>query len=67
VIAVCEVKARASLAFGDPAEAITPAKRMTVRRTAFAWAKDEGVPSCRLRFDVALVTGTRIDVIEDAF
>ena len=32
VLVVCEVKARASNAFGTPAEAVTPAKQLKVRR-----------------------------------
>ena len=65
--AVCEVKSRASEAFGSPGEAMHPSKCATVRRTAFAWARDHGIAAGRLRFDVALVTGTRIEVLENAF
>jgi hypothetical protein len=38
-----------------------------VRRTAFGWARDNGVPNSRLRFDAAFVVGTSIDVVENAY
>jgi len=67
VIAVCEVKTRASNVFGAPAEAMTDAKCRSVRLAALGWAHEHGIPSQSLRFDVAVVTGTKLDVIERAF
>ncbi|MEZ5219648.1 MAG: YraN family protein [Ilumatobacteraceae bacterium] len=63
----CEVKARASAEYGV-AEAVTPTKQARIRRLAMAWL--EAHPSQRrhtLRFDVACVTGTDLEVIESAF
>ncbi|MEY3641755.1 MAG: hypothetical protein RLZZ199_1560 [Actinomycetota bacterium] len=67
VFAVCEVKTRRNNEYGFAAEAMTPAKCRTVRRTAFGWARDNGVPNSRLRFDAAFVVGTSIDVVENAY
>lgn len=64
---VCEVKARRNNDFGFPGEAMTPSKCRTVRAAAFGWAKDNGVRASQLRFDVALVVGTSIEVLENAF
>ena len=67
VIAVCEVKTRATEQFGFPAEAMTVAKCRSVRVAAFGWAKDNSIATWRLRFDLAVVTGTKIEVFADAF
>ena len=67
VFAVCEVKTRRNNEYGFAAEALTPAKCRTVRRTAFGWARDNGLPNSRLRFDAAFVVGTAIDVVENAY
>jgi len=67
VIAICEVKTRRDNGFGEPGEAMTAAKCRAVRAAAFGWARDNGIPFSRLRFDVALVVGTSIEVLEDAF
>lgn len=65
--AVCEVKARRNGDFGSPGEAMSPHKCRTVRLAAFGWARDNGVRTSRLRFDVALIVGNRIEVVHDAF
>lgn len=67
VVAVCEVKTRRNVDFGLPGEAMTSAKCRAVRTAALGWARANGVPAHRLRFDVAVVVGTTIEVIEDAF
>ncbi len=77
VLVVCEVKARASNAFGTPAEAVTPAKQMKVRRatadfrTSLRASSDPIallVNSARtVRFDVACVLGTQLEMLEDIF
>ena len=77
VLVVCEVKARASNAFGTPAEAVTPAKQMKVRRatadfrTSMRESNDEIaslVNTARsVRFDVACVLGTQLEMLEDIF
>ncbi|MEY4157905.1 MAG: hypothetical protein RL743_400 [Actinomycetota bacterium] len=67
VVAVCEVKTRRNNDFGFAGEAMTPAKCRTVRRTAHGWARDNGVPASRLRFDAAFVVGRSLEVVENAF
>ena len=56
VLAFIEVKTRSSLAYGDPAEAVTPAKAARIRRLAARWLiehPDKYWP--KLRFDVVSV------------
>lgn len=67
VVAVVEVKARRSAAFGSPAEALTRDKQRAVRSTAFRWAAEHGVPVRLLRFDLVCITGVALDVMFDAF
>jgi putative endonuclease len=68
VVVFCEVKARASAAFGGPAGAINWNKQRRLRRLAAIWlAQQPPGPVIDVRFDVALVTGARIEVIESAF
>jgi putative endonuclease len=67
VFAVCEVKTRRNDEYGFAAEAMTPAKIRTVRRTAFGWARDNGVLTSRMRFDAAFVVGASMDVVENAY
>lgn len=54
-LVVCEVKTRAGLGFGDPAEAVTPAKAARIRRLAAAWLAAHRVRWCEVRFDVLAV------------
>lgn len=71
----CEVKARSSDRFGTPAEAVTPAKQRRLRLLAarFLAGHDGGAGAPgrgggrQVRFDVAAVTGGRVEVIEAAF
>ncbi|MFN8018543.1 MAG: YraN family protein [Acidimicrobiales bacterium] len=68
-VVVCEVKARSSLAYGHPAEAVTPAKQRRLRVLASRWLA-EAAPEPRpdvVRFDVAAVLPSSVDVIEAAF
>ena len=77
VLVVCEVKARASNAFGTPAEAVTPAKQLKVRRATADFrqslrASSDPVASLvniarAVRFDVACVLGTQLEMLEDIF
>lgn len=58
-----EVKTRSSLAFGDPAEAVTPAKAARLRLLAAQWLSDRRAssdlpPWRELRFDVVCVVRT---------
>ena len=68
-VAFVEVKARSSLAYGHPAEAVTPAKQRRLRVLARRWLA-EAAPVPRpesLRFDVVAVLPRSISVIESAF
>ena len=77
VLVVCEVKARASNAFGTPAEAVTPAKQLKVRRATADFRAAMRVSSDpfaslvntvrTVRFDVACVLGTQLEMLEDIF
>jgi putative endonuclease len=71
LVVVAEVKARASLAFGLPAEAVGPAKQRRIRRLGAQWlagpARALGLGAVEVRFDVACVLGTELSVIESAF
>jgi Holliday junction resolvase-like predicted endonuclease len=70
-VVVCEVKARASRDFGDPLEAMTPRKIRRVQRAGHAFLRDwkdlTGARNVRLRFDVASVLGTRLEILEDCY
>lgn len=67
LVVMCEVKARASDAFGGPAEAVTAAKQARLRRLAAAWLAAHQLGGVDVRFDVVAVTGTTIEVYEAAF
>lgn len=66
-IVFCEVKTRTSSRFGSPAEAVTPDKQRRIRRLAALWLAQGRGRGCIIRFDVAMVIGESIDVIENAF
>lgn len=68
---VCEVKARASSAFGTPADAVTPTKQLRLRRATAAMLTEiraeQKFKVKSLRFDVACVLGTQLEMLIDAF
>jgi putative endonuclease len=73
-VVFCEVKTRASVAFGVPAEAVTVLKQQRLRRLATRWLSERpaGAGWADLRFDVVCVTlgqGAEpdLEVIEAAF
>jgi putative endonuclease len=66
-LVICEVKARRTAAFGGPASAVGHDKQMRLRRLALHFLADVGVHEPEIRFDVACVVGTEVDVIEGAF
>ena len=69
-VVFCEVKTRSSHRRGRPQEAVGWDKRRRIRRLALRWlaARPAGWARPRhLRFDVAAVTGGRIEVLESAF
>ncbi len=51
-LVVCEVKTRSSLAFGTPAEAVTPAKAARLRRLATRWLAEHPLHADQVRIDV---------------
>lgn len=63
VLVFCEVKTRASGAFGAPLEAVTPAKVARLRRLGARWMEEHGVRVRDVRLDLV---GVRLDVAEDA-
>lgn len=65
LLVFCEVKARASTAFGHPFEAVGPDKLERVRRLGRAWMAARGVHGVQMRVDVAAVIGREIDILED--
>jgi putative endonuclease len=68
LLVFCEVKARASGAFGSPALAVGPAKQQQVRTLAQLFLHrhpQDGVADHR--FDVAAVIADDVEVIEAAF
>lgn len=67
LVVICEVKTRSSSAFGGPVAAVGPDKQNRLRRLALAYLRATGVSARSLRFDVAAVIGSQVDVIEAAF
>ena len=76
LVVFCEVKARSSLRFGAPAEAVGLAKQARLRRLAATWFAESRCrgqlgraprPRFDVRFDVACVAGAQLDVLEGAF
>ena len=71
LLVVCEVKARANSEFGSPMEAITEQKVMRVRRAGHAFLREYLATNpgqrLQLRFDVATVLGTQLEVFENFF
>lgn len=63
----CEVKTRSSRAFGHPIEAVTATKQRRIRQLALQWMAYTDTYSSRLRFDVAAVEHSHVDVWRDAF
>ena len=58
VLVFCEVKTRSSAAFGNPLEAVTPAKVARLRRLAARWVRDHDVRVADIRLDVV---GVQLD------
>ena len=66
-IVFCEVKARSSLAFGSPLEAVTHTKRRRLRLLAARWLEGAAVRPARIRFDVIGVLDGDVEVVQGAF
>jgi len=58
-LVICEVKTRSTGAFGDPIEAVTPAKAARLRRLAAMWLDATGVRAPHVRIDVVGVSRGR--------
>ena len=67
VLAFCEVKTRTTDRYGGPAAAVTPLKQARIRRLAVRWLAESECRATRLRFDVAVVRGDEVEIIEAAF
>jgi putative endonuclease len=67
LIVVCEVKARATAEFGSPLEAMTPLKVERVQRAGFAFVRTLNERGLHIRFDVAAVLGTHLEMYENVF
>jgi len=65
-IVFCEVKTRSSDRWGGGFEAVDYRKQRFLRRTAASWLDSHEFHG-EVRFDVASVVGSKIDVIEAAF
>ena len=63
----CEVKARAGAGFGGAAAAVDRRKQARLRRLAVAWLTVHRPGRVEVRFDVAAVTGAKVEIITDAF
>jgi len=66
-----EVKARQSVAYGQPFEAVTAAKQSKIVKTAEQFLQERGWSDERVRFDVVSIVladaEPRITLIQDAF
>lgn len=71
VVVFCEVRSRASLEWGHPAETVNAQKRSRVRLAAARWLAGQDASNGACRFDVAAVIGagaaSRIVIYEGAF
>ena len=66
VVVFCEIKTRASDRFGAPQAAVDHAKQRRLRLLAAQWLAAHDRHGA-IRFDVAAITGVRIEVFEAAF
>jgi putative endonuclease len=54
-LVICEVKTRSGTGYGEPSEAVTPAKAARIRRVTTQWLRTHRVGWCEIRFDVLAV------------
>jgi len=66
VVVFCEIKTRASDRYGTPATAVGRTKQRRLRLLAVEWLAAHELHGA-VRFDVAAITGVRIEVFEAAF
>ena len=67
LIVFCEVKTRATNAFGSPAEAVNHLKRQRLRVLASKWIAESPIRPREIRFDVAAIVGSTVEILEGAF
>ncbi len=67
IIAVIEVKARATNNYGSPFEAVTQVKQKKLRIAATKFLATHPELHGEIRFDVVSVLGTKLDVLHNAF
>ncbi|MBQ0017110.1 MAG: YraN family protein [Clostridiales bacterium] len=67
VIVFVEVKARETLRYGLPREAITPYKQNKIRRVATLYLKIKNQITSKVRFDCIDILGDKITHIENCF
>lgn len=63
LVVFCEVKARRSRHWGEPAEAVDPRKQARLRRLAGRWLAEHRRSFARIRFDVVSIV-VRADEVE---
>ncbi len=66
-----EVKTRKSVRFGQPQEAVSPAKQARLKRLADYYVKVKRLGEVKVRFDVVAITmggdDTKLEIIQEAF
>lgn len=67
MIIFVEVKARETLKFGYPREAVTPYKINKIRMVASNYLKQKRLVNQKVRFDVIDILGDKITHIENCF
>ncbi len=65
VLVFCEVKTRSGLAFGSPAEAVSPTKLRRLKVLAARWLADSPRAWVELRFDVVAILRTPSGLVVD--
>jgi len=66
-IVFVEVKTRASLRYGRPAEAVNRAKQLKIMRTALCYLAENGLEDAAVRFDIIEVMPEGVRHIRAAF
>lgn len=62
-----EVKARESLLFGRPCEAVDKQKQRKIKRVALSYLKFKKLKNVDVRFDVIEILGDEVNYIKNAF
>ncbi len=67
VLAFVEVKARTTVRYGTPAEAVNRTKRMRILRTAMRYISEHNLDDVAMRFDILELLPDEINLIRNAF